>query len=105
VPQEFGISQAHAAMRALGIAIAMKKPVNLTVYSRTYCHLCDDLLAGLRELQAGDRFELIVVDVDSDPELEAKFGELVPVLVSGSVELCHYHLDVAKVNDYLREIG
>ena len=39
------------------------------------------MIAGLRTLQAGDRFELEVIDVDSDPLLEAQYGELVPVLM------------------------
>ena len=79
--------------------------IKLTLYGRTYCHLCDDMIAGLRELQAGSSFELEIVDVDRDPALEARYGELVPVLVGSHGELCHYHLDAAKVNDYLNKIG
>lgn len=79
--------------------------IKLTVYGRTYCHLCDDMVAGLREMQARFAFELAIVDVDRDPALEARYGELVPVLVAGGGELCHYHLDTAKVNDYLSKIG
>ena len=63
------------------------------------------MIAGLRTLQAGDRFELEIIDVDSDAALEARYGELVPVLMSAGGELCHYHLDAAKVNDYLSKIG
>ncbi len=63
------------------------------------------MIAGLRELQAGDRFELEIIDVDSDPALEARYGELVPVLVGSEGELCHYHLNAGKVNDYLSQIG
>ena len=63
------------------------------------------MIAGLRALQAGVPFELEVVDVDTDPELESRYGELVPVLMSSDGELCHYHLDTAKVNDYLSKIG
>jgi thioredoxin reductase (NADPH) len=63
------------------------------------------MIAGLRALQAGGRFELEVIDVDSDPRLEARYGEWVPVLVGGNGELCHYHLDAAKVNEYLSKIG
>ena len=62
------------------------------------------MIAGLRILQAGVSFEFEVVDVDADPALESRFGELVPVLAAAGVELCHYHLDIAKVNEYLREI-
>jgi thioredoxin reductase (NADPH) len=45
-----------------------------------------------------------VVDVDTDPALEAKYDELVPVLLHGETELCHYFLDEAKVREYLAEI-
>ena len=62
------------------------------------------MIAGLRILQAGVSFEFEVVDVDADPALESRFGEFVPVLAAAGVELCHYHLDIAKVNEYLREI-
>ena len=77
----------------------------MTVYSRAYCHLCDEMIAGLRALQTGARFELEIIDVDSDATLEARYGELVPVLMSAAGELCHYHLDAAKVNEYLSKIG
>jgi len=43
-----------------------------------------------------------VLDVDADPELVSRFDELVPVLVTADdTELCHYHLDAAKVREYL----
>ena len=43
---------------------------------------------------AGVGFEEI--DVDADPELEARFGERVPVLTDAQGnELCHYRLDPA----------
>ena len=77
--------------------------VTLTLYSRTWCHLCDDMLAGLQILQARQPFELDIVDVDSQPALEQRFGEFVPVLMHGERELCHYHLDAAAVTDYLRD--
>lgn len=77
----------------------------LTVYSRAYCHLCDDMIAGLRALQARHRFELQVVDVDGAPELEARYGELVPVLAHRERELCHYHLDGPAVTAYLAQIS
>lgn len=76
----------------------------LTLYSRTWCHLCDDMLSGLQTLQSGLSFELTVVDVDSDPALEQRFGEWVPVLMHGERELCHYYLDSAAVTEYLRKI-
>lgn len=80
--------------------------VRFTLYSRSYCHLCEDLLAALRALQEpGQQFEVDVVDVDADPALVARFDELVPVLFGdpGQPELCHYFLDEAAVRNYLAQ--
>jgi len=76
--------------------------MKFVVLSREYCHLCDDLLAGLRQLQGRYDFDIEVVDVDSRPELEARWGDKVPVVLDGEIEVCHYHLDPAAVEARLR---
>lgn len=76
----------------------------LTVYGRSYCHLCDDMIVALRILQGRFAFEIRVVDVDSDASLESRFGELVPVLMHGDRELCHYFLDQPLVTAFLTEM-
>ncbi len=78
--------------------------LSLTLYARTYCHLCDDMIAALQPLQICFNFAVKVVDVDSDPGLEQRFGELVPVLMHGETELCHYFLDVPAVTAALTKI-
>ncbi|CAJ0818637.1 glutaredoxin family protein [Ralstonia flaminis] len=83
--------------------------IELTLYGRTYCHLCDDMKVALEPLRRDFSFLLHEVDVDSDPALEARFGELVPVLMTGAPdsqlggaqELCHYFVDVPAVQGWL----
>ena len=65
----------------------------LTVLSREYCHLCEDLITALKRFQGRYDFDIEVVDVDADPRLEEKWGDKVPVLLDGERELCHYYLD------------
>jgi hypothetical protein len=74
-----------------------------TLYSRTWCHLCEDLLTALMALPGSAGFVVDVIDVDADPALEARFNELVPVLFGklDEPELCHYFLDIAAVERYL----
>ncbi len=68
--------------------------LHFTLYSRRYCHLCQDMAAALEAARAGRPFEVDVVDVDMAPAaVEARYGELVPVLVHGGREVCHYHFD------------
>ncbi|SCX89419.1 Glutaredoxin [Nitrosospira sp. Nl5] len=71
----------------------MSDPLILVVYSREHCHLCHDMIAALKELQAGLSFRLEIVDVDGNADLKSRYGERVPVLVAGGQEICHYHLD------------
>ena len=70
----------------------------LTVLSREYCHLCEELIAALAQYQGRYSFDIEVVDVDRHPQLEARWGDKVPVLLDGERELCHYYLDHAAVD-------
>ena len=78
--------------------------VELTLMSRGYCHLCHDMEAALVPLADEFGVTVTVLDVDADPVLEARYDELVPVLLHGETELCHYFLDEAKVREYLAGI-
>lgn len=78
--------------------------INLELMSRGYCHLCHDMEVALAPLAAEFGATVDVIDVDADPQLEALYNELVPVLLHEGVELCHYFLDEAKVRDYLGKI-
>ena len=80
--------------------------LQLILYGRSYCHLCDDLLRALAPWQAAGLIEVDTVDVDADPALVARYDELVPVLVARQAdgmqqEVCHYHLDIAALEAVL----
>jgi Glutaredoxin-like domain (DUF836) len=77
--------------------------VKLTVLSRSYCHLCDDLIAALENFRAAHQlpFEIEVVDVDQRTELESQWGDKVPVLLQGADEICHYFFDEVKLRLHL----
>lgn len=70
----------------------------LTVYGRSYCSLCKDMLTALETLRPRYGFRLDWVDIEDQEALEACYGDKVPVLMAGEVELCHYHLDRAKLD-------
>jgi thioredoxin reductase (NADPH) len=59
---------------------------------------------ALRPLAEEFGAQIIIVDVDADDALEAKYDELVPVLLHGETELCHYFLDEPKTREYLAGI-
>jgi thioredoxin reductase (NADPH) len=71
--------------------------------SRAYCHLCHVMEAALHPLLAEYGVALEVLDVDADPELEACYDELVPVLLLEGEALCHYVLDEPLVRKALAQ--
>ncbi len=75
----------------------------LTLYTRSYCSLCEEMHRALLPFQQRYGFALELVDVDSDPALEARFDELVPVLMAGEREICHHHLDEAALRSYFSQ--
>jgi len=86
----------------------MNTPIHFILYSRSYCHLCDDMLEALQSLKGEHSFTVEVVDVDADETLHTQFDELVPVLLGqkgegGAVQLCNYFLDEPKVREFLKQ--
>ena len=83
--------------------------MQLTLLTRAYCHLCDDMASALAPLAARHHAQVVQIDVDAHPALEAAHGDRVPVLFLGSaeagVELCHYHLDASRVAQVLASAG
>ena len=76
--------------------------MQLILYARSYCHLCEELADALVSWRARYDFEVRVVDIEDDAELEARYGTLVPVLCTQEgVELCHYRLDDARLRAHL----
>ena len=74
----------------------------LTVYERSGCHLCDDMVSTLSEWKAELGFEIERVDVDTSPDLAARYGAKVPVLACGTIEICHFFLDLDALRRALR---
>ena len=74
--------------------------IELTLYSRPECHLCDTMLDELAPLLDG-RAKVSVIDISTNRELERELGQKIPVLRAGDVELSRYRLDAGRVQRYL----
>ena len=73
----------------------------LTLFGHSYCSLCAEMQQSLEALAVDLAFELTLVDIEGQPDLEARFGDFVPVLFCGEEKICHYHLDEAKLREVL----
>ncbi|MFT5590407.1 MAG: hypothetical protein ACI9ZF_002593 [Bradyrhizobium sp.] len=77
-----------------------------TLYSRSYCHLCDDMLVALRAQLGTLAVDIRILDVDADPALLERYDELVPVLTGrhddgDDSELSKYFLDVDGLSRFI----
>jgi glutaredoxin len=79
----------------------MTNQVNLTLYTRRGCHLCQDMEQHLMLFQKQYDFSLHIVDIDADKLLQLRYGERVPVLAAGEREICHYFFNKDLVQQYL----
>ena len=63
--------------------------VVITVYVKADCAACDDALAMLAELAEAVPHRLVKISVDEDSDLNAMYGEAVPVIHAGPYRLKH----------------
>ncbi|MBP0596857.1 glutaredoxin family protein [Herbaspirillum sp. LeCh32-8] len=80
--------------------------IRFVIYSRSYCHLCEDMRDALQAELGATPAGIDMIDVDTDPALVELYDELVPVLVglrgqAPGVRLCHYHLDREALRAFL----
>lgn len=79
--------------------------IRLTLVSRAYCHLCDEMADALKPFEHEFGLAIDIQDVDAVPELLLVYDELVPVLLHEGKVLCHYRLDTDGVRQYLQTEG
>ncbi|MGA9852338.1 MAG: glutaredoxin family protein [Gammaproteobacteria bacterium] len=72
----------------------------LTLYYRTGCHLCEQMLAEIYALH-GEDVQIRLVDVDGDATLKDRYSQQVPVLMGGEVVLSIGRLDRGGLEEYL----
>jgi thioredoxin reductase (NADPH) len=77
----------------------------LTLLGRSGCHLCMDMRAALHQWVARFPFSIHEIDINGNPELEARYGRDIPVLQAGEREICRHCLDEAALKSWLSETG
>jgi len=67
----------------------------VTVYHAAGCHLCERALAQVRRWHEELDFDLTEVAIDGDPELEAAYRELLPVVEIDGERVFTYYVHEA----------
>ena len=78
-------------------------PIELSLYGRRGCHLCDDMQVELRKFGSELGFTLKIINIDEDSALIDEYGTKVPVLMHENHEICHYFLDPQALQMYFSQ--
>ncbi len=61
--------------------------INVTIYTRPDCHLCEQALKDLESLESQIPHKLTIIDIDGDNDLERAYGLEIPVVETGPYRL------------------
>jgi glutaredoxin len=73
----------------------------VVVYHAEGCHLCERALEIVEQVRADVEFELVLVDIGGDEELEARYRELLPVVEIDGERAFTYHVTPAGLRNRL----
>lgn len=80
-------------------------PPVLTLLGRDGCQLCEEMRVGLNARTAHFPIRVVEIDIAARPELEARYGWDIPVLLAGEREICRHFLDQQALQAWLSEQG
>ena len=75
--------------------------VQVVIYSRPGCHLCDEAKAAILSAGCSDQFTLEEINIESDEELLRKYKYDIPVIAINGVETFMHRVDP---RDFIRAI-
>ena len=71
----------------------------VVIYSRVSCHLCQEAEKNVREVLTEIPFELEVIYIDGNQELERLYGEEVPVTLINGAKHDYFRVDKKRFSE------
>ena len=75
----------------------------VTVFSRHGCHLCEDAVKTLEGMREELAFEIEIIYIDGDSELEKLYGNEVPVIHINGEHHDFYRVDPERFRSSLEK--
>ena len=76
--------------------------VNITIYSKKDCHLCDIAKETLLRIRKDFPFYLAEIDIEKDRQAFEKYKYLIPVIEIDGKEVFTYRVDENELKKLLR---
>ena len=71
----------------------------VVIFSRQNCHLCHEAEKIVREVLSEISFELEVINIDGNAELESLYGEEVPVTMINGAKHDYFRVDKKRFSE------
>lgn len=91
------------SMHSEDLRLALARPLELTLYTRPGCHLCQDAKTLLQALLAEFGATLREVNIDEDRELTERYGSDIPVIFIGAHKAAKHRVDLRQFRRQLEE--
>jgi glutaredoxin len=72
--------------------LSAAKPLDVTLYTRTGCHLCEEAKVAIEPLLREFGANLREVNIDEDKTLTERYGLDIPVLFLGPRKVAKHHV-------------
>ena len=82
----------------------MHESIDIEIYSRPGCHLCDEAKAVIEPFMQQYRLQLKVTNVDSDARLRETYGWDIPVILLNGAEAFRHRVDAVAFERKLQEL-
>jgi glutaredoxin len=71
----------------------------VVIFSRQNCHLCHEAEKIVREVLSEISFDLEVINIDGNAELESLYGEEVPVTMINGAKHNYFRVDKKRFSE------
>lgn len=78
--------------------------IQIDIYSRPGCHLCDEAKEVVERVRARFPFSLRVIDIETDPELQKSYGEQIPVVFINGNKAFKFRVDEAELEKRVKKL-
>ena len=76
--------------------------IEVTIYSKPGCHLCEVAKGVLLNVQRGDPFVLREINIEDDPAVFETYKESIPVIFVGAHKAFKFRVTEDEFRDRLR---
>ena len=72
---------------------SIRERVQVTLYTRPGCHLCDEAKEAMLAARCADEYTLDEVNIESDPRLLHSYRNDIPVILVNGIEVFRHRVD------------